>query len=59
MREIARDIHRNRKEEIEGDAKSGVRPGCAEEGTYEVRGRQRRADEGDRNSYANLEEMPL
>lgn len=29
MREIARDIYRNGKEEIEGDAKSGVRPGDA------------------------------
>lgn len=43
MREIARDMHRNGKEEIEGDAKSSVRPGCAEEGTYEGgRGEQMR-----------------
>lgn len=34
----ARDIHRNGKEEIEGDAKSGVRPGCAEEGTRVAEG---------------------
>ncbi|KYN10352.1 hypothetical protein ALC57_17539 [Trachymyrmex cornetzi] len=49
-------IHIEMRRKRSSEIAQGVRPGYAEEGT---RGRRRGVDEGDRNSYANLEEMPL